>query len=69
MVKIWIVFVQLPQLKQAKEGKKFTDAQGFVWEKSGEGDFFRVQYSATNHMHIGKMFYSLSNSVGDFMNV
>lgn len=25
---------------------------GFVWEKAIEGDFFRVQYSQTNHLHV-----------------
>ncbi|GAB6032408.1 hypothetical protein CHUAL_011045 [Chamberlinius hualienensis] len=25
---------------------------GFVWEKATEGDFFRVQYSQMNHLHV-----------------
>lgn len=25
---------------------------GFVWEKATEGDFYRVQYSQTNHLHV-----------------
>ena len=24
----------------------------FVWERATEGDFFRVQYSQTNHVHV-----------------
>ena len=33
---------------------KFVDDDGFVWERSkeSEGDFFRVQYSETNHLHV-----------------
>ena len=23
-----------------------------MWEKAREGDFFRVQFSATNHLHV-----------------
>ncbi|RWS22395.1 fukutin-related protein-like protein [Leptotrombidium deliense] len=28
------------------------DAEGFVWEKATEGDFFRVQFSHSNHLHV-----------------
>ncbi len=32
----------------------FVDDEGYVWEKSkkSEGDFYRVQYSEANHMHV-----------------
>lgn len=30
----------------------YEDEDGFVWEKASEGDFYRVQYSATNHLHV-----------------
>lgn len=33
-------------------GSKFVDNLGFVWEKSTEGEFFRVQFSQFNHMHV-----------------
>lgn len=26
--------------------------EGFVWEKATEGEFYRVQYSNTNHLHV-----------------
>jgi len=39
-------------LKRAKEGEKIEDEKGFVWEKGREGDFYRVQFSTTNHMHV-----------------
>ncbi|XP_066995091.1 ribitol 5-phosphate transferase FKRP [Anabrus simplex] len=29
-----------------------TDHEGFVWEKASEGDFFRVQFSRLNHLHV-----------------
>ena len=37
----------------AKKGT-FIDDDGFVWEKSKEqeGEFYRVQYSETNHLHV-----------------
>lgn len=30
----------------------FVDEDGFLWEKAIEGDFFRVQYSESNHLHV-----------------
>lgn len=32
--------------------EKYIDDKEFVWEKAVEGDFFRVQYSDTNHLHV-----------------
>eukprot|EP00795_Rhopilema_esculentum_P010458 gene10458-19168_t len=43
---------KIPNLKKAEEGKKVVDEYGFVWEKSREGDFYRVQFSVNNHMHV-----------------
>ncbi|NXG51922.1 FKRP protein, partial [Psilopogon haemacephalus] len=28
------------------------DAEGFVWEKAAEGDFYRVHYSRSNRLHV-----------------
>ncbi|XP_051845273.1 ribitol 5-phosphate transferase FKRP [Antechinus flavipes] len=39
------------QLRGAEAGS-VVDERGFVWEKAVEGDFFRVQYSETNHLHV-----------------
>lgn len=30
----------------------YEDAEGFVWERAREGDFFRVQFSVVNHLHV-----------------
>jgi hypothetical protein len=30
----------------------FVDEEGFVWEKALDGDFFRVQYSEQNRLHV-----------------
>ncbi|XP_077989461.1 ribitol 5-phosphate transferase FKRP-like [Glandiceps talaboti] len=40
------------QLKDLDVGDPVVDRDGYVWEKAQEGDFFRVQYSSTNHMHV-----------------
>lgn len=32
--------------------QSIVDADGFVWEKAVEGDFFRVQYSRANRVHV-----------------
>ncbi|KAB1274312.1 Fukutin-related protein [Camelus dromedarius] len=39
------------QLRGAEAGS-MVDERGFVWEKAVEGDFFRVQYSESNHLHV-----------------
>ncbi len=40
-------------LKTCSKGN-FIDDEGYVWEKSqeSEGDFYRVQFSETNHLHV-----------------
>ncbi|KAH9518378.1 hypothetical protein Btru_016595 [Bulinus truncatus] len=43
--------VKCHELLNAKS-ESYTDNQGFVWEKANEGDFYRVQYSAVNHLHV-----------------
>lgn len=40
-----------PELRGA-QGGSLIDSEGFVWERAVEGDFFRVQYSQTNHLHV-----------------
>jgi len=32
--------------------EQFIDDQDFLWEKASEGNFYRVQYSETNHLHV-----------------
>lgn len=32
--------------------QKLLDGKGFVWERAREGDFIRVQYSESNHLHV-----------------
>lgn len=34
------------------EKQSIIDNKGYVWEKAREGDFIRVQFSQTNHLHI-----------------
>lgn len=45
--------IKCPVLLQIKK-EPFVNEEGFSWEKAveGEGDFFRVQYSETNHLHV-----------------
>lgn len=38
-------------LRDAQQSS-FVDEEGFVWEKATEGEFFRVQYSEQNHLHV-----------------
>ena len=33
-------------------GIAVVDSDGFVWEKATEGDYYRVQYSRSNHLHV-----------------
>ncbi|XP_059930752.1 fukutin-related protein isoform X2 [Gadus macrocephalus] len=39
------------QLKNLDSGS-LVDANGYVWERAVEGDFYRVQYSEANHLHV-----------------
>ncbi|XP_047912105.2 LOW QUALITY PROTEIN: ribitol 5-phosphate transferase FKRP [Anser cygnoides] len=39
-------------LREAAGGGAVEDAEGFVWEKAAEGDFFRVHYSRANRLHV-----------------
>eukprot|EP00111_Clytia_hemisphaerica_P011215 TCONS_00032856-protein len=32
--------------------EKYEDFNGYVWERATEGEFIRVQYSKTNHLHV-----------------
>ncbi len=41
-----------PALALVNEQGRHTDQDGFVWEKAPEGDFYRVQFSAANHLHV-----------------
>jgi hypothetical protein len=39
-------------LQHAKAQGRVQTADGFVWEKATEGDFYRVQFSGANHLHV-----------------
>lgn len=41
-----------PPLKKLSTVSKFIDSEEFVWEKSNDGDFFHIQYSQSNHLHV-----------------
>lgn len=52
-----------PWLLQARN-KPVLDNQGFVWEKATEGEFFRVQYSKVNRLHVNLLpFYSRNGTM------
>jgi len=38
-----------------------VDDDGYVWEKATEGDFFRVQFSRVNHLHVDIFPFYLRN--------
>ena len=44
--------IRSPQLVECQQGGAVEDSDGFMWEKAREGDFYRVQYSQTNHLHV-----------------
>lgn len=52
-----------PWLVKAKV-KPTVDNHGFVWEKATEGEFFKVQYSKINNLHVNLLpFYSKNGSM------
>ena len=47
-----------------RTGIAIVDSDGFVWEKATEGDFYRVQYSQSNHLHVDIFpFYSRNGTM------
>ncbi|XP_063289398.1 ribitol 5-phosphate transferase FKRP [Pelobates fuscus] len=49
---IYLEDVTLCAELRGAQGGSLVDADGYVWERAVEGDFFRVQYSQTNHLHV-----------------
>jgi len=47
-----------------RTGITVVDSDGFVWEKAVEGDFYRVQYSQSNRLHVDIFpFYSRNGTM------
>eukprot|EP00043_Microstomoeca_roanoka_P006060 m.59830 g.59830 ORF g.59830 m.59830 type:complete len:547 (+) comp13249_c0_seq3:238-1878(+) len=40
------------ELKKAAAQGSYESPEGYVWEKAREGDFYRVQFSRYNHLHV-----------------
>ncbi|KYM96978.1 Fukutin-related protein [Cyphomyrmex costatus] len=52
-----------PWLIRAKS-KPVVDDDGFIWEKATEGEFFKVQYSKINRLHVNLLpFYTRNGSM------
>lgn len=52
-----------PWLVQAESHSPVVD-EGYVWEKAREGNFFRVQFSHINHLHVDLFpFYSRNGTM------
>ncbi|XP_041733340.1 fukutin-related protein-like [Coregonus clupeaformis] len=49
-------------LKNLDSGS-LVDSNGYVWERAVEGDFYRVQYSEANHLHVDLWPFYLRNGV------
>lgn len=46
------------------KNKAVTDNLGYVWEKATEGEFFKVQYSKTNRLHVNLLpFYGKNGTM------
>ncbi|NXC34668.1 FKRP protein, partial [Campylorhamphus procurvoides] len=41
-----------PWLAAAAAGRAVEDAEGFLWEKAAEGEFYRVHFSRANRLHV-----------------
>ncbi|XP_012684458.2 fukutin-related protein [Clupea harengus] len=53
-VDLGIYLEDVPNCEQLRglDSGSLVDAHGYVWERAVEGDFFRVQYSEVNHLHV-----------------
>ncbi|CAD6228166.1 GSCOCG00006385001-RA-CDS [Cotesia congregata] len=49
-----------PWLVKARN-KPVTDNHGFVWEKATEGEFYKVQYSKINRLHVNLLPFYVKN--------
>ncbi|XP_053545197.1 ribitol 5-phosphate transferase FKRP [Bombina bombina] len=49
---IYLEDVNLCTELRGAQGGSLVDSEGFVWERAIEGDFFRVQFSQHNHLHV-----------------
>ncbi|XP_076138923.1 ribitol 5-phosphate transferase FKRP [Alosa pseudoharengus] len=53
-VDLGIYLEDVPNCEQLRglDSGSLVDAKGYVWERAVEGDFYRVQYSEVNHLHV-----------------
>ncbi|XP_058796100.1 ribitol 5-phosphate transferase FKRP [Phymastichus coffea] len=52
-----------PWIVKAKN-KAVVDSHGFVWEKATEGEFFKIQYSKVNRLHVNLLpFYAKNGTM------
>lgn len=49
---LYLEDVELCAELRGARGGSLVDPEGFVWERAVEGDFFRVQYSQNNRLHV-----------------
>ncbi|GCB73595.1 ribitol 5-phosphate transferase FKRP [Scyliorhinus torazame] len=49
---IYLEDVENCEFLRSLDSGSVVDENGYVWEKAVEGDFYRVQYSQSNHLHV-----------------
>uniref|UniRef100_UPI00398F0A3B ribitol 5-phosphate transferase FKRP n=1 Tax=Pristiophorus japonicus TaxID=55135 RepID=UPI00398F0A3B len=49
---IYLEDVENCEFLRSLDSGSVVDENGYVWEKAVEGDFYRVQYSESNHLHV-----------------
>lgn len=49
---IYLEDVDKCDLLRSLDSGSVVDENGYVWEKAVEGEFYRVQYSESNHLHV-----------------
>ncbi|XP_067875106.1 fukutin-related protein isoform X1 [Heterodontus francisci] len=49
---IYLDDVEKCEFLRSLDSGSVVDENGYVWEKAVEGDFYRVQYSESNHLHV-----------------
>ncbi|XP_078097880.1 ribitol 5-phosphate transferase FKRP [Mustelus asterias] len=49
---IYLDDVENCEFLRSLDSGSIVDENGYVWEKAVEGDFYRVQYSESNHLHV-----------------
>ena len=48
-------------LKRCSESRPYTDLAGFFWQQATDGQYFKIQFSKTNDIHVNLLPFEIQN--------